>query len=163
YSACPYKHFIAYGLRPDVDKVFDLDALDIGNIVHKSFEDLSRLIKEENLENLTSDKLNELLDKNFKEGIDLNLDEARKTNLKNINQANKRKAKEIVNQLEKGEFSLSNFEEDFDKNGLFKPVYVDDKNYLRGRIDRIDRAGNLLRVIDYKTGNKAFNLLSILN
>ena len=169
YSACPYKHFIAYGLRPDVDKVFDLDALDIGNIVHKSFEDLSRLIKEENLENLTSDKLNELLDKNFEEGIDLNLDEARKTNpknkyiLKNINQAAKRNAKEIVNQLEKGEFRLSNFEEDFDRNGLFKPVYVDDQNYLRGRIDRIDRAGNMLRVIDYKTGNKAFNLLSILN
>ena len=169
YSACPYKHFIAYGLRPDVDKDFDVDALDIGNIVHKSFEDLSKLIKEENLEEITSERLNELLEANFKEGIDLNLDEARKENpknkyiLKNIHQAAKRNAKEIVNQLEKGEFSLSNFEEDFDKNGLFRPVYVDDKNYLRGRIDRIDRAGNLLRVIDYKTGNKAFNLLSILN
>ena len=169
YSACPYKHFIAYGLRPDVDKEFDVDALDIGNIVHKSFEDLSRLIKEENLEEITSEKLNELLSANFKEGIDLNLDQARKENpknkyiLKNIHQAAKRNAKEIVNQLEKGDFRLANFEEDFDKNGLFKPVYVDDENYLRGRIDRIDRAGNLLRVIDYKTGNKAFNLLSILN
>lgn len=169
YSACPYKHFIAYGLRPDVEKEFDVDALDIGNIVHKSFEDLSRLIKEENLEEITSEKLNELLSSNFEEGIDLNLDKARKENpknkyiLKNIHQAARRNAKEIVNQLEKGDFSLSNFEEDFDKNGLFKPVYVDDENYLRGRIDRIDRAGNLLRVIDYKTGNKAFNLLSILN
>ena len=169
YSACPYKHFIAYGLRPDVEKEFDVDALDIGNIVHKSFEDLSRLIKEENLEEITGEKLNELLSANFEEGIDLNLDKARKENpknkyiLKNIHQAAKRNAKEIVNQLERGVFSLSNFEEDFDKNGLFKPVYVDDENYLRGRIDRIDRAGNLLRVIDYKTGNKAFNLLSILN
>lgn len=169
YSACPYKHFVAYGLRPDVEKEFDVDALDIGNIVHKSFEDLSRLIKDMDLDETDYEEIDKLLDENFREGIDENLDTARKDNpknkyiLKNIKTAAKRNTRQIIDQLNKGDFSLEYFEEDFDKGGLFDPVFVDDENYLRGRIDRVDMAGNLVRVIDYKTGSKAFNLKAILN
>lgn len=42
-------------------------------------------------------------------------------------------------------------------------VYVDDENYLIGRIDRIDRSGNYLRIVDYKTGKKVFKIVNILN
>ena len=169
YSSCPYKHFIAYGLRPGVDKEFDVDALDIGNIVHKSFEDLSKLLKEMDLDEVDFDKIDEILDDKFEEGIDENLDSERKDNpknkyiLKNINKAAKRNTRQIVDQLQKGDFKLEYFEEAFDKGGFFDPVYIDDESYIRGRIDRIDMAGNLVRVIDYKTGSKAFNLAAILN
>lgn len=169
YSACPYKHFIAYGLRPDVEKEFDVDALDIGNIVHKSFEDLSKLIKDMDLEDVDFEEIDQLLDNKFREGIDENLDKERKDNpknkyiLKNINQAAKRNTRQIIDQLNKGDFKLEYFEEAFDKGGFFDPVYVDEENYLRGRIDRIDMAGNLVRVIDYKTGSKGYNLAAILN
>lgn len=169
YSSCPYKHFIAYGLRPDVDKEFDVDALDIGNIVHKSFEDLSKLLKEMDLDEVDFDKIDEILDDKFDEGIDENLDSERKDNpknkyiLKNINKAAKRNTRQIVDQLQKGDFKLEYFEEAFDKGGFFDPVYIDDESYIRGRIDRIDMAGNLVRIIDYKTGSKAFNLAAILN
>lgn len=169
YSSCPYKHFIAYGLRPDMEKDFDVDALDIGNIVHKSFEDLSKLIKEMDLEEVDFEKIDQLLDDKFNEGIDENLDSTRKDNpknkyiLKNINQAAKRNTRQIIDQLNRGDFKLEYFEEAFDKGGFFDPVFVDEENYLRGRIDRIDMAGNFVRVIDYKTGSKAFNLAAILN
>lgn len=169
YSACPYKHFIAYGLRPDIEKEFDVDAMDIGNIVHKSFEDLSKLIKDMDLDEVDFDQIDELLDDKFREGIDENLDKERKDNpknkyiLKNINQAAKRNTRQIIDQLNKGDFKLEYFEEAFDKGGFFDPVYVDEENYLRGRIDRIDMAGNLVRVIDYKTGSKGYNLAAILN
>lgn len=169
YSACPYKHFIAYGLRPDVEKEFDVDAMDIGNIVHKSFEDLSKLIKDMDLDEVDFDQIDELLDHKFREGIDENLDKERKDNpknkyiLKNINKAAKRNTRQIIDQLNKGDFKLEYFEESFDKGGFFDPVYVDEENYLRGRIDRIDMAGNLVRVIDYKTGSKGYNLAAILN
>ena len=169
YSACPYKHFIAYGLRPDIEKEFDVDAMDIGNIVHKSFEDLSKLIKDMDLDEVDFDQIDELLDDKFREGIDENLDKERKDNpknkyiLKNINQAAKRNTRQIIDQLNRGDFKLEYFEEAFDKGGFFDPVYVDEENYLRGRIDRIDMAGNLVRVIDYKTGSKGYNLAAILN
>ncbi|MBP2014729.1 PD-(D/E)XK nuclease family protein [Anaerococcus degeneri] len=169
YSACPYKHFVAYGLRPDVEKEFDVDAMDIGNIVHKSFEDLSKLIKDMDLDEVDFEEIDQLLDDKFREGIDENLDKERKDNpknkyiLKNINQAAKRNTRQIIDQLNKGNFKLEYFEEAFDKGGFFDPVYVDEENYLRGRIDRIDMAGNLVRVIDYKTGSKGYNLAAILN
>lgn len=169
YSACPYKHFIAYGLRPDVEKEFDVDLLDIGNIVHKSFEDLSEIIKDMDLEEVNFEEIDKLLDDKFQEGIEENLDQLRKDSpknryiLKNINKAAKRNTRQIIDQLNKGDFKLEYFEEAFDKGGFFEPVFVDDENYLRGRIDRIDMAGKLVRVIDYKTGNKTFNLASILN
>ena len=169
YSACPYKHFVAYGLRPDVEKEFDVDAMDIGNIVHKSFEDLSKLIKDMDLDEVDFEEIDQLLDDKFREGIDENLDKERKDNpknkyiLKNINQAAKRNTRQIIDQLNKGDFKLEYFEEAFDKGGFFDPVYVDEENYLRGRIDRIDMAGNLVRVIDYKTGSKGYNLAAILN
>lgn len=78
YSACPYKHFIAYGLRPDVEKEFDVDLLDIGNIVHKSFEDLSEIIKDMDLEEVNFEEIDKLLDDKFQEGIEENLDQLRK-------------------------------------------------------------------------------------
>ena len=40
---------------------------------------------------------------------------------------------------------------------------MDDKNYLEGRIDRIDKCDNLLRIIDYKTGSKEIKIYNLLN
>ena len=45
----------------------------------------------------------------------------------------------------------------------YPEVYVDDKNYLEGRIDRIDKCNNLLRIIDYKTGSKEIKIYNLLN
>lgn len=171
YSACPYKHFIAYGLRPEVEKEYDIDALDVGIIVHKSFEELSDYLKDMDLDlaDIENEKINQILEEKFREGIDQNLDMARKENpknqyiLKNIHNSAKRNAGQIVDQLNKSDFKIKYYEESFDKGGIFAPVYLDDENYLRGRIDRIDMAGNLVRIIDYKTGSKEYKLANILN
>lgn len=169
YSRCPYKYFISYGLRPDVEKDFDIDQMEIGNIVHKSLEDLSKTLKEENIDDLTDDKLDKLLEENFKEGIDLNLESLRKDSpknayiLDNILNSTKRNAREIKRGLKRSDFKLFAFEESFDKGGFFDQVDIDGENYLKGRIDRIDKAGDLIRIIDYKTGGKNFELVNVLN
>lgn len=169
YSRCPYKHFVGYGLRPDEGEDFDINHMEIGNIVHKSLEDLSKLLKEEDLDDISEERLDKLLEENFKKGVDLNLDKTRKESHKNTYVLNnmlntaKRNAREIKRGLAKGAFKLDSFEEDFDKGGLFEPVYLDEENYLRGRIDRIDRAGDLVKIIDYKTGAKSFKVVNVLN
>lgn len=148
---------------------FDIDQMEIGNIVHKSLEELSRLLKEENIDDITDEKLDTLLEENFKEGIDLNLETLRKDSPKNayilenmLNSA-KRNAREIKRGLKRSDFKLFAFEESFDKGGFFDQVDIDGENYLRGRIDRIDKAGDLIRIIDYKTGAKSFKLINVLN
>ncbi|MGO3019321.1 MAG: PD-(D/E)XK nuclease family protein, partial [Anaerococcus sp.] len=75
----------------------------------------------------------------------------------------KQNSKQILKQLSQGEFRIEALEEKFAKNGLYPEVYVDEKNYLEGRIDRLDRYKDYVRVIDYKTGNKEIRIYNILN
>lgn len=171
YSKCPYKYFVNFGIKPYYDENYDVDARELGSIVHTSLEDVSRLIKDEDIEKITSEQLDELIIENFNTSVDNYLDMTRKNDprnrfiLNNIIKNTKNNSRELINQLKKGEFKVSDVEVDFgyNKENDLPGVYVDNKNYLRGRIDRIDEANNYLRIIDYKTGKKVFKIVNILN
>jgi len=171
YSKCPYRYFVNFGIKPYYDENYDVDARELGSIVHTSLEDVSRLIKDEDIEKITSEQLDELIIENFNTSVDNYLDMTRKNDprnrfiLNNIIKNTKNNSRELINQLKKGEFKVSDVEVDFgyNKENDLPGVYVDDKNYLRGRIDRIDKANNYLRIIDYKTGKKVFKIVNILN
>lgn len=171
YSRCPFRYFVNFGIKPYYDENYDVDARELGSIVHTSLEDVSRLIKDEDIEKITSEQLDELIIENFNTSVDNYLDMTRKNDprnrfiLNNIIKNTKNNSRELINQLKKGEFKVSDVEVDFgyNKENDLPGVYVDDKNYLRGRIDRIDKANNYLRIIDYKTGKKVFKIVNILN
>ncbi|WP_297281310.1 PD-(D/E)XK nuclease family protein [uncultured Anaerococcus sp.] len=171
YSKCPYRYFVNFAIKPSYDENYDVDARELGSIVHNSLEDVSRLIKDSKLDDISSEKLDELISQNFDKSIDNYLDRARKNDLRNqfilnnLAKNTKNNSKEVINQLKKGEFRVADVEVDFgyNKENDLPGVYVDDENYLRGRIDRIDKAENYLRIIDYKTGKKVFKIVNILN
>lgn len=171
YSKCPYRHFVNYGLGPDIGENYDVDHRELGTIVHNSLEDVTRLIKDTDLENITSEDIDQLLAENFNSSVEKMMDSARRSDprnkfiLDNIIKNTKNSSKEIISQLQAGDFKVADVEVDFGygKEGDLPAVFVDDENYLRGRIDRIDRAGDFIRIIDYKTGNKTFKLVNVLN
>lgn len=169
YSRCPYKYFINYGLRPKIEESYDVDHMEVGNIVHKLFEDLSHKIKNDDIRTISQEDLDELLVENFTKATEENLDKTRRKDarnkfiLNNILASTRRNSKKLLDQLSKGDFEIYAVEEDFGYGKDIPQVFVDDENYLRGRIDRIDKAGNFVRIIDYKTGNKTFKLVNLLN
>jgi|GEM_PF-1026231 len=171
YSKCPYRYFVNFGIKPYYDENYDVDARELGSIVHNSLEDVSRLIKDGDIENITNEELDQLIIENFSTSIDNYLDTARRNDprnefiLNNLIKNTKNNSKEVINQLKKGEFKVADVEVNFgyDKENGLPGVYVDDENYLRGRIDRLDIAENYLRIIDYKTGKKVFKIVNILN
>lgn len=171
YSRCPYRYFVNFGLRPDYDENYDVDARELGTLVHNSLEDISKTLINTDLYSIDYDEFEDQLRKNFEDSIDNIMDKARKADPRNVFIVNnilkntEANSKEIINQLKSGEFRVSDVEVDFGygKDGDFPPVYVDEENYLRGRIDRIDQADDFLRIIDYKTGNKVFKLVNVLN
>lgn len=171
YSRCPYRYFVNFGIKPYYEENYDVDARELGSIVHNSLEDVSRLIKDSDIENITNEELDQLIIENFSFSIDNYLDTARRNDprnefiLNNLIKNTKNNSKEVINQLKKGEFKVADVEVNFgyDKENGLPGVYVDDENYLRGRIDRIDIAENYLRIIDYKTGKKVFKIVNILN
>ena len=171
YSRCPYRYFVNFGLRPDYDENYDVDARELGTLVHNSLEDMSKILIDTNIDVLDYEEFENQISENFENSINNILDKSRRSDprnvfiINNILKNTKANSKEIVNQLKSGEFKVSDVEVDFGygKEGDFPPVYVDNENYIRGRIDRIDRANDFIRIIDYKTGNKVFKLVNVLN
>ncbi|MDO5047214.1 MAG: PD-(D/E)XK nuclease family protein [Anaerococcus sp.] len=168
YARCPYKHFVSFGLRPKFEDSYQVDNLEVGNIIHKIFEEISKSIKD--IDDLKSEDVEAILIEKFNQAISENLDKTRKADpknkfiLNNILNSSKRNTGKLVGQIRDGDFKIYGLEEDFGyEDSLLPKVYVDKDNYLRGRIDRIDKAGSYVRIIDYKSGDKKFKIVNLLN
>ena len=74
YSKCPYRYFVNFGIKPYYDENYDVDARELGSIVHNSLEDVSRLIKDSNLDEITNQELDKLIAQNFNSSINNYLD-----------------------------------------------------------------------------------------
>lgn len=169
YSKCPYKYFVRYGLKPNYEEKYDIDNLEVGTIVHRIFEELSSFLKNKDIENINNLEIKNVLKEEFKNVVKENLDENRKNDfrnkfiLENVFYSTQRGTNKLISQLKDGDFKIYTTEEDFgyDENSKFPKVYVDEENYLRGRIDRIDKANSFVRIIDYKSGNKEFKIADL--
>src|SRR5699024_6668195 len=128
YSKCPYKYFFAYGIKPYEKEEYDVDFLEIGNIVHSNIKNFSKKLKDLNLETVSEEDLEKLIYEDFEEALKKNLDKTRKEDAKNkyilgkIFDNTKQNSKQILKQLSKGEFRIEALEEKFAKNGLYPEV-----------------------------------------
>ena len=158
YSACAFAHFLQYGLKLTERAEYEFRAMDMGNIMHKVLESL---IKEVNKEKLS---LAELSEEERDALADRLVDEISadygntilKSSARNeyMIQRTKRMVRRTVWAIQK---QL--------KSGEFEPEGVE-VVFQGGRIDRVDTMetddGKLyVRVIDYKTGNTSFDLVSL--
>ncbi|MDY3006421.1 PD-(D/E)XK nuclease family protein [Anaerococcus porci] len=169
YAKCPYKYFVNYGLKARDLESLDIDYMELGNIVHYNMEKISRKLINEDIDKIDKESLDKLVEDNFKQSIKLSLDKVRASDnknkfiLSNIYESSKNSSKKILEQIKQGGFKIDTVEEKYGKNQAYPEVYVDGKNYLEGRIDRIDKYGDYIRIIDYKTGSKDIKIENILN
>ena len=169
YAKCPYKYFVNYGLRAKENKNLDVDNLEIGNIVHYNMEDISKKIKGLDIKNLDEKDLEKIVNESFEKAIENSLDRDRaednknKFILSNIYESTQKSSKKIIDQIKSGDFQIDGVEEKYGRGEKYPQVYVDKKSYLEGRIDRIDRFKNYVRIIDYKTGAKEIRIANVLN
>lgn len=164
YFSCPYLFFATYGLRLKENKDASLNSLDIGTIVHKFAENFTKKIKQfEGLdEKEFENNILKILSQTFFE-----LDVNNKKNVAVLNFLTKecvRLGKYLYLEQEKSSFKndakLNEFE--FGGNNAVK-LQIDDNSLIsiEGKIDRIDRFGDYIRIIDYKTGDVENSLSSI--
>lgn len=158
YSACAFAHFLQYGLKLTERVEYEFRAMDMGNIMHKVLESL---IKEVNKEKLSLAELSEeerdaladrLVDKISADYGNTILKSSARNEY--MIQRTKRMVRRTVWAIQK---QL--------KSGEFEPEGVE-VVFQGGRIDRVDTMetddGKLyVRVIDYKTGNTSFDLVSL--
>ena len=168
FHRCKFSHFCKYGLRLKRLQTADFDVLQRGTIVHFVLEKIFSEFKE-NIKDLTNSQLDVLCDKY----ISLYLDSVK--GYRSVETARhrfiiskiSRSLKEVLYHLAQ-EFSQSDFkpthcELAIGNDGIpLKFPFSSGEINLIGSIDRVDEYNGYIRIIDYKTGTKAFKLPDIL-
>lgn len=168
FYSCPYAHFLQYGLNLKDRKTSEVQAFTIGNVYHRMLElFFQKLMRRKDIEEVFGEKLEELLEEVLEElwqdpEFSLFLSGGRNEYLRmKLKKNGRRILWALGKQLIGGDFRPKAVEEEFkmEEEGL----------QLRGRIDRVDeylsedRKTLFLKVIDYKSGKKAFSLKNLFS
>lgn len=154
YFACPFKHFVRYGLKLKEVEEKDFSPADIGNICHKMGElFINKLSKEDfNLSLWNKQRIREFVQHNFERVISL-LELAEKFQ----ESADKRQLTSYLHSYlvsflcdVQKELSHTSLRPLPPERGV-SSVSIDSLS-LKGRADRVDQGGGYIRIIDYKTG-----------
>ena len=157
FGTCAYAHFLNYGLRLRERDEYAFEALDMGNIFHDALEKFSKKLEDKSLE--WTDIQEETKEQLLTESIDESIVDYRNTVLYSsarnaymiyrIQRLMRRTIWAISEQLKKGDFKPSGYEVVFPG----------------GKIDRVDTYEDdnklYVKVIDYKTGSKDFDVVSL--
>lgn len=172
FADCPFKHFVSFGLRPQILREWKVDPIETGSFYHASLDRFARLARQnadypnlpdQSVERMAEDAiaplLSELLSGPMGDG------ERSRARFEQARSAIRRAAVTITSQLRAGRFTLYETEASFGYEGGMPPIVLSLANgrevMLRGRIDRIDRYDApdavYLRVIDYKSAQQSLD------
>lgn len=178
FSACPFKHFLAHGLKLKERAQFRLAAPDLGQFFHAALKLVSDDIQAQNLDWATLDRamITQLtqtavttLTPQLQNEILLSSERLRYLT-KKLQRIIERTLRTLVEHARRGQFRPVALELGFGNNAELPALNftLQDGTVLEmsGRIDRIDRAGFgdevYLRIVDYKSGKSKLALLDIL-
>lgn len=177
FSACRCAYFLQYGLRAKERKEAAVDAPIFGTFVHFVLENTARQVQEEGgFSTVSDERLREIAEAQitaFTEEQIGGLDE-KEPRFRYLYERNLQEVREVVDglggELRRSEFVPSAYELDFMPGGTLPPVQVTGKTgaaNVVGYVDRVDlyhaKEADYVRVVDYKTGKKAFSYSDILN
>lgn len=153
FVRCQFAHFLTYGLRLKEREEYEFQKVDLGNVCHNALERFGNKIgQERNWTEISEEERERWLEESVEEAVEEYGNDILKSSSRNryIGVRVKRLLKWSVWALTK----------QLQADG-FHPVWQE-KDFGYGKIDRIDyleaRDKVFLKVVDYKTGKKEFNL-----
>lgn len=177
YTACPFAYYVQYGLGARERKIYRLSPPDVGTFMHAVIEKFSRQVAEQNISWREFDRewcvekvsgiVDEMLEK--MQGAGLSGSKRYTALALRLKRVISRAVWLIAGHIRRGGFNPIGYEIDFGNDEKFPPITIElesgEKIYLTGRIDRVDalktEEGTYLRIIDYKSGSKAFKLSDV--
>ena len=177
YARCAYSHFLKYGLSLKERELFSFESRDVGSIFHDTLQSYAGLIKERNLSwfDISTEESELLIDEAINRCIGKEDYSAlygtfrTKYMINRMKRITRRTVDTLTRQLRKGSFIPYEFEFSFSSANDYKSLNIalsdDERIRLMGRIDRMDICEDernvYVKVIDYKSGNKSFDLAAI--
>lgn len=147
YFSCPYKSFMERGLKLEERREGAFRPLDSGNFIHAVLQDAAAIAGEVGSEEEFENRVRAIAEEKLRDG-------------KYAVSSDDRGAKYTANALvsEAVAVSLGNYRQIINSN--FKVDSAEcvcsvrlDGVTIGGRIDRVDKCGDMVRIIDYKTGS----------
>ena len=168
FSACAYAHFLSYGLKLQERELYQFQAVDLGNLFHGAMERFAGKLCRGGFTWITvpDKQRNDFIRESVEECIVDYANTILYSSARNeyvitrLERMMKRTVWALTKQLEKGDFIPEAYEMVYDS----KRIPLEDGNSMRlhGKIDRVDICETedeiLVKVIDYKTGAKVFDL-----
>ena len=174
YAECPFSYFIQYGLKARDRKIYEFTAPDLGSFMHDILDEFTNKIKREKIawSELNADKcrklVGDLVETKLREdsGSILNSSKRYKYFTNRFKRVITKSVSVISEQMRRGQFEVFSNEFVFGSFNDGAPLKLSlpsgEEVFLTGRIDRIDtldmNGNTYVRVIDYKSGAKKFDL-----
>lgn len=176
YASCPFSFFAEYVLKLKQKDVHKIESYDTGNVMHEIVEKFSLMlldgsidissITDEEIINI-ADKLSEKIIGEYKTGMYQRFSNSRYL-LNKLKKTAQTALTEIIKQLKRSDFTVSETETGFGKYGKHHPICIQTdsgKVYLEGKVDRVDTCEmqneKYIKIIDYKTGNTDFDFTKL--
>ena len=173
---CPFRYFCKFGLSAKPRERAEIDPMQRGTIIHYVLEKLISDISSNKLSDMPREQLTALVDKYMLEyfenemGTFTDADKKFKYNYNRLAKLVYSVVFHLSEEFSQSDFEANAFELSIDKDGEVKPeiISLDDGGtvQIRGSIDRVDtyikNDQRYVRVVDYKSGNKSFNLSDIM-
>ena len=178
FAACAYRHFLTYGLQLVPRKEYGIQKNDIGNVYHSAIELFFKKVREKELsfDQIDDEMRKRLIHESVTEAAanesGVFYDNGRNAYmLEKIIKVSEKTVWILQQQINAGDFIPSEFEMRFSsQNGLDEMKYVYDDGAqmgLRGVIDRVDYYRDqddiYVKIIDYKSGTKKFEINDVYN
>ena len=177
YAACAFRHFLQYGLSLQEREEFGFEASDMGTVYHAVLENFAGKLAEFNL--TWWDFTEDFAAKAVKESVEayaatygetvLYSSARNEYAITRMSRILTRTVLTLQKHLKQGSFQPDDYELSFrfaeDLDSIHVDLSEDEKMHLQGRIDRIDVSEDAehvyVKVIDYKSGNRKFDLAAL--
>lgn len=177
FASCAFAHFLQYGLRLQEREEYVFRPVDMGRVFHSAIELYSQKVEasEYNWFEIPEEVRDRFIGEAVSEvsagyGQQILHDSARnEAMIGRMKRIMRRTVWALHRQIQSGHFYPANFEVSFSQVEGLEAVNIaltpEEKMKLQGRIDRIDVCEKedqvYVKVIDYKSGNTAFDLVAL--
>lgn len=177
YAACAYRHFLQYGLTLRERREFGFENVDMGNVYHAVLEQFAARLEESSY--TWFDFPEEFGERTVREALEsyaatygetvLYSSARNEYAITRMGRVLSRTVLTLQKQLRRGSFHPDAYELSFHYADRLESIQVSlsptEKMRLQGRIDRIDVSEDAehvyVKVIDYKSGNRQFDLVAL--
>jgi len=175
FASCRFAYFVQYGLKAKPRQPAGLTPPEVGTFMHFVLQHTAAEAAEKGgFANISDDELDRLTDKYIAEYVRTELNDFQEKTARfrylftRLTKDVRRVVRDMADELRASDFAPLDFELDFGADGRIPPMELgagEDSLRLTGIADRVDgwvHDGKLfLRVVDYKTGRKKFDLSDV--